>query len=197
MKALNPQKKREKLIVDDFDGMIYANSFEPNAYINFKMRDTREFRFCQKCKMMKLPRMHHCSACNACCLKYDHHCGMLMNCIGVNNYHLFFQFIFFVGVQNLFCTYLNVKYNFYLDYYKNPTAKPRYLLWMIPASLNVSLVSLGLVYYCQSMFSWYLSMASRNMHAVEETRAGQIYNRSDYWGVTKSDSNCKSKECQT
>ena len=102
---------------DDFDGLIYANYFEPKAMINFKMKDNREFRFCDHCKVMKLPRMHHCSACQACCLKYDHHCGMLMNCIGVNNYHLFLQFMIVVALYMTFCFYLNMKYNFYLDYY--------------------------------------------------------------------------------
>ena len=145
---------------------------------------------------MKLPRMHHCSQCNTCTLKYDHHCGMLMNCIGANNYHLFFQFLVLVGIYMFFCFYLNMKYNFYQDYYLNPNAKPRYLLWIIPASLNVSLVQLGLTWYCQNMFRWYASMASRNMHAVEESRAGQIYDRSDHWGVTKTQSQCESKECE-
>ena len=74
---------------DDFDKLLYDNAFEPSEVINYKMKDNRHFKYCNHCKIYKMPRMHHCSHCNACCVKYDHHCGVVMNCIGVNNYHLF------------------------------------------------------------------------------------------------------------
>ena len=51
------------------------------------------WRFCVKCQVYKLPRMHHCSVCNRCCVKYDHHCAMALNCIGINNFHLFVTFL--------------------------------------------------------------------------------------------------------
>ena len=101
---------------DGFDNLIYENYFELSSFINFKMKDQRSFNYCEICKIYKLPRMHHCSQCNACSIKYDHHCGMVMNCIGVNNYHLFLHYIFSVSIFMAFNLYLNLKYNFYQDF---------------------------------------------------------------------------------
>jgi len=34
------------------------------------------------------------------------------------------------------------------------------------------------------MLKWYYGMATRNMHAVEESMAGTTYNKAHYWGLT-------------
>ena len=67
--------------------LIYRNSKLP-----LHSGDTR-WRYCDKCQVFKLPRMHHCSVCNRCCVRYDHHCPLAMNCIGINNFHLFITFL--------------------------------------------------------------------------------------------------------
>jgi len=95
--------------------MLFNNYFDPSSVINYKMKDNREFRYCQECDMYKCPRMHHCSQCNACCMKYDHHCGMVMNCIGVNNYHMFLQFMALTLTYFGLGFLLNVYFNFYVD----------------------------------------------------------------------------------
>ena len=145
--------------------------------INFKMQDKREFRFCEKCKVYKLPRMHHCSQCNACCIKYDHHCGMVMNCIGVNNYHLFIQFMILVVTFMSFSFYLNLKYNFYLDC-KNENA---YKFKVLPVSFCALVLQVGSALYAAFMLKWYYGMAGRNIHALEESLSGQVYNKIDFW----------------
>ena len=40
------------------------------------------------------------------------------------------------------------------------------------------------MYYAYSMGTWYFGMAARNMHAIEETIAGALYNKSDAVGLT-------------
>ncbi|TNV71244.1 hypothetical protein FGO68_gene13196 [Halteria grandinella] len=72
----------------------------------------KRWRFCQKCQVFKLPRMHHCSVCNRCCVRYDHHCGMAMNCIGVNNYHLFVTFL----SSTIFSAYKHQEHPNWLEY---------------------------------------------------------------------------------
>jgi hypothetical protein len=52
--------------------------------------------------LWKLPRMHHCSVCEKCCVKFDHHCGMAINCIGINNYNLFVLFLAITILVSLF-----------------------------------------------------------------------------------------------
>eukprot|EP00927_Polykrikos_kofoidii_P037921 TRINITY_DN32127_c0_g2_i1.p1 TRINITY_DN32127_c0_g2~~TRINITY_DN32127_c0_g2_i1.p1 ORF type:complete len:408 (-),score=57.45 TRINITY_DN32127_c0_g2_i1:111-1265(-) len=59
-------------------------------------------------------RAHHCSVCGAVVLRMDHHCGMVGNCIGLNNHKYFLQMTLFtafaagfgfitVGLKLLWC----------------------------------------------------------------------------------------------
>lgn len=41
------------------------------------------------------------------------------------------------------------------------------------------------------MLKWYWGMAIRNMHCVEESTAGVIYNKADFWGLV---GDCKKKD---
>jgi hypothetical protein len=33
------------------------------------------------------------------------------------------------------------------------------------------------------MLLWYLQMAKKNMHAVEQSISGNTYNKAEYWGL--------------
>ena len=117
---------------------------------------------------------------------------MVMNCIGVNNYHLFLQMICLIMVNMLYQLGLNVYYNFWVDF----DFYARYWWVLVPAFL-VGLVQAGAVWYAYGMGTWYFGMASRNMHAIEETIAGSVYNKSDALAITGDRLNktysCKSK----
>lgn len=173
--------KRMPLFEDAFDNMLFNNSFKPSDVINYKMKDNREFKYCQKCNVYKCPRMHHCSQCNACCQKYDHHCGMLLNCIGVNNYHMFLQFMFLVALYFSVGLGLNVYYNFYLEY------EPSKDYWCSVGitSLVVALKQIGCIFYSQNMLKWYFRMSIRGLNCVEESIAGEAYNKASYWGYVE------------
>lgn len=119
-----------------------------------------------------MPRTHHCSQCNSCCVKYDHHCGMVMNCIGVNNYHLFLQFMVLTFLYFGTGLFLNVYYNLYLDFEQSKS----YLLTVGLGSLIVGITQAGSMWYAYTMVKWYFSLAARNMHAVEESASGTTYN---------------------
>ena len=41
----------------------------------------------------------------------------------------------------------------------------------------------GIIFYAGNMFRWYFSMASRNMHAIEESIAGTTYCRSEFFKI--------------
>merc|ERR1719162_1707962 len=51
------------------------------------------YRWCRTCRIVRPPRASHCSDCDNCCLRYDHHCPFVNNCVGQRNYHYFFGFI--------------------------------------------------------------------------------------------------------
>lgn len=43
-------------------------------------------RYCRKCHIIRLPRVEHCSYCKVCIKDYDHHCGIVGKCSGVNSH---------------------------------------------------------------------------------------------------------------
>lgn len=43
-------------------------------------------RFCRKCHIIRLPGVNHCSFCEVCIKDYDHHCGIVGKCSGVNSH---------------------------------------------------------------------------------------------------------------
>jgi palmitoyltransferase len=44
-----------------------------------------ELKRCDKCYVVRTPRVHHCSVCKGCIMKMDHHCPWINNCIGIGN----------------------------------------------------------------------------------------------------------------
>lgn len=59
------------------------------------------FRYCKKCKDLKLPRTHHCSICNECVMRMDHHCPWTGNCVGMKTHKYFICFCFWTIVACL------------------------------------------------------------------------------------------------
>ena len=68
------------------------------------------WRFCSACEANAPPRSAHCWACDVCVLKRDHHCMFTGNCIGYTNQRYFMNFLLYVSVGALYCSYLNVDY---------------------------------------------------------------------------------------
>lgn len=48
---------------------------------------------CTKCNDVKPIRVRHCSTCEKCCIRMDHHCVWINNCIGLHNQRYFIQLI--------------------------------------------------------------------------------------------------------
>ncbi|TMW64807.1 hypothetical protein Poli38472_008974 [Pythium oligandrum] len=63
-------------------------------------------RFCRRCNVWKVDRMHHCSSCRRCVLKMDHHCVYINKCIGYYNYKFFLQFLGWAAATCLYMAYL-------------------------------------------------------------------------------------------
>ena len=58
--------------------------------------------FCPRCLVKKEFKSLHCLICGKCVIEFDHHCFWVGNCVGKNNYNLFFTFLIFILINTLF-----------------------------------------------------------------------------------------------
>ena len=58
----------------------------------------RVLPLCTKCGLPKPRRCHHCSECNECCFRFDHHCPVIGNCVGLDNVKAFILLPFYGGL---------------------------------------------------------------------------------------------------
>jgi hypothetical protein len=72
-----------------------------------------ELKRCDKCYIVRTPRVHHCSVCKGCFMKMDHHCPWINNCVGQFNQKFFLQFCFYCFIG---CTQAAFITTYYLVY---------------------------------------------------------------------------------
>lgn len=55
---------------------------------------------CPDCQIVAPIKSKHCEVCQACIARYDHHCPWISNCVGSNNFKLFYIFLisFFISL---------------------------------------------------------------------------------------------------
>ena len=84
-------------------GALPTNILSPNELKNYNTFSEKRLsyvqgrrfkvRFCSTCHIFRAPGVSHCKICNICIEKFDHHCPWVGNCIGKNNYKVFFAFL--------------------------------------------------------------------------------------------------------
>ena len=70
---------------------------------------------CEKCNIPMPPKSHHCNICHSCHLRYDHHCGVVGQCIADKNtksfiLSLLYSFLF-AAITSIVCFYYAFKLN--------------------------------------------------------------------------------------
>ena len=81
-------------------GYLVNNTYKDLLDIVEKGEDLENF--CPFCLIRQNYRVTHCLICQKCVDEFDHHCFWVGNCIGKNNYDLFFLFLIFVIFNTLF-----------------------------------------------------------------------------------------------
>jgi len=113
--TLSPTKLKEKFPSQEYtsehelERSKEVSIFEHKQNVNIRERYWRKFRWCVHCEIFKPPRAHHCSNCNRCCLKFDHCCPWVGQCVGHYNHKAFILFLFYVSVAMSFLASLSLK----------------------------------------------------------------------------------------
>jgi hypothetical protein len=116
-KKENGQPEEEYDDEDDTDNDDYeyeaVTSITDEVMERCRKEHKIEFKRCDRCYVVRTPRVHHCSVCKGCIMRMDHHCPWINNCVGQFNQKFFIQFCYY---SLLGCTNAAFQTGYYLIY---------------------------------------------------------------------------------
>ncbi|KAM7534208.1 hypothetical protein Aperf_G00000107614 [Anoplocephala perfoliata] len=69
-----------------------------------------DWSYCIRCESVRPPRAHHCRKCDVCIIRFDHHCSILGQCIGLANMKFFMNLLAQASVSCFIGTVFNLPY---------------------------------------------------------------------------------------
>lgn len=108
---------------------------EPVTSINcVKKIDGVQYKWCVTCKLWKPPRTTHCNTCGFCVMRFDHHCPVVGNCIGLHNHRWFACFLLSASFALLLCALIYGYRLAEIDWPRSGAWK-HWEAWVLPLSL--------------------------------------------------------------
>jgi len=77
-------------------------------------------RWCVTCKIWKPPQSSHCRTCNKCVYRFDHHCGVVGNCVAFANHRFFASFLLLVTIAWICGFFLGIGRLIDVELFKKP-----------------------------------------------------------------------------
>ena len=156
-----------------------------------------QFKICSTCYLIRPLRSTHCNTCNNCVIRFDHHCPWIGTCVGKRNYPIFFIFLFFLNLNQLFTAAiciahiaLNIKNALKEEQKVSALGKTK----IVQMSVGESIISLYIfIYICITMIFttelliFHIRIVLRNVTTKEELKKlfqnpfGNPFTRSIGW----------------
>jgi hypothetical protein len=130
------EEEKEETKEEEEDNSDYdENEYEPVTSVtdDLMSKISKEYKVelkrCDKCYIVRTPRVHHCSVCKGCVMKMDHHCPWINNCVGQFNQKFFLQFCYYCLIGCSQAAFVTVYYLIYRH-------KKEYVKYFIQLNLN-------------------------------------------------------------
>lgn len=110
---IRPPEDDEEFDSDcEYDDSYYAESplFNEEKINEMNKEFGYELSQCKKCKVCRMPGVHHCVTCQGCIYSLDHHCPWMNNCIGQFNQKYFIQYCVYTFLSNFCFGFITVYY---------------------------------------------------------------------------------------
>ncbi|CAG5081582.1 Oidioi.mRNA.OKI2018_I69.PAR.g9917.t1.cds [Oikopleura dioica] len=149
-------------VTNFFKAILLGPGYAPKGWKPKVPGDEQFLQFCQVCQGFKPPRAHHCRKCQRCCLKMDHHCIWLSQCVGYRNQASFMYFLFGAVFGALHGTFHIIFFS-YQQLWVRLTLQPKLVLGvMISSGFGIgTVIAVGVLLYSQ------LQIVFTNMTGIE------------------------------
>jgi len=117
IQSLEDDDEEEESEEDDFEYERKSYISEENR-LEISKRFGMDFKRCDKCLVVRPPRVHHCSVCKGCIMRMDHHCPWINNCVGQFNQKFFILFCLYCFFGCLYGCTITAYYIIYMNVLK-------------------------------------------------------------------------------